>query len=149
MKLLTGPSLLLAALLLSACEKDDARLPGSDAQTTTTTAAAPTPSSSAAADEIADYPDEVPINDTTVEVLRDFAVHQAADPTSKTLSTIGPGTIIDLVASRSGWMKIAYVVAPGELGPGWIELSSTSDPGVKVRRDNPLGRHRRRSPRRR
>jgi len=152
---ITLPLLIAATLALGACKKkedpapaavDSSAASAAPAPAADTASAAPSGSAAAGDDDVMDYPDETPMSGT-VEVLRDFAVHTAADPASKTLSHVGRGTLINLKASHSNWMKIEYPVGVGELGPGWIELKQLGDPRVKIRRDNPLAKHRVRPPR--
>lgn len=98
----------------------------------------PAPTASAAPGEVAHYPDEVPMGTVTVELLRDFAVHQAADLNSPVLTHVGRGVMINVKATHSNWMLIEYPSAVATMSPGWIDLRNVYDPRVRVRNGRPV-----------
>jgi hypothetical protein len=98
------------------------------------TAAAAAPTASADPGQVASYPDEVSLGTVTVEVLKDFAVHQAADLSSPILTHVGGGEYINLKATHSNWMKVEYPSGPGQLSPGWIDMRNAFDPRVRHHR---------------
>ena len=75
----------------------------------------------ATGDEVASYPNMVPQGGTK-KTLQSFKVYQAADPSSKLLTNVGPNTLINLKGSYGNWMLIEWPCGVGKLCPGWIEL---------------------------
>ncbi|AKT43412.1 hypothetical protein [Chondromyces crocatus] len=98
---------------------DDLPKPVETAPETPTAEAAP-----ATDDEIAKYPNQVPQSGTR-KTLQAFKIFQAADPASKLLTTLGPGTLINLKASSGNWMLVDWPCGVSKLCPGWTELSVT------------------------
>lgn len=136
-------ALLTAALVLEAgCRKKRA---ADDDEKTATAAPAPPPppppppptATAAPKNEVARYPDEVPMGTVTVELLRDFTVHQAADLSSPTLTHVGRGVMINVKATHSNWMLIEYPSAVATMSPGWIDLRNVYDPRVRVHNGRP------------
>jgi hypothetical protein len=97
----------------------------------------PTATASAGPGEVARYPDEVPMGTVTVELLRDFAVHQAADLNSPILTHVGRGVMINVKATHSNWMLIEYPSGVAQMSPGWIDLRNVYDPRVRVHNGPP------------
>jgi hypothetical protein len=135
---LTRPlfALLTVALLGEAgCKK---KRPVDEDEPVATAAPAPPPppppptATAAPKNEVARYPDEVPMGTVTVELLRDFSVHQAADLTSPILTHVGRGVMINVKATHSNWMLIEYPSAVATMSPGWIDLRNVYDPRVRV-----------------
>jgi hypothetical protein len=81
--------------------------------------------------EVQRYPDEVSLGTVTVELLRDFAVHQAADLSSPILTHVGRGVDINLKATHSNWMLIEYPSAPKTMSLGWVDMRNVYDPRVR------------------
>jgi hypothetical protein len=96
--------------------------------------AAPATPAPADTGTVASYPDEVSLGTVTVEVVKDFAVHQAADLSSPILTHVGGGEYINLKATHSNWMKIEYPSGVGQLSPGWIDMRNAFDPRVRHHR---------------
>ncbi len=92
---------------------------------------APPPTASANTNEVQRYQDEVSLGTVTVELLRDFAVHQAADLSSPIITHVGRGVNINLKATHSNWMLIEYPSAPATMSPGWIDMRNIYDPRVR------------------
>lgn len=92
----------------------------------------PTATATAPSNEVATYPDEVPMGSVTVELLQEFTVRQAADATSPILTRVGRGTFINIKSTHSNWMKIEYPSGVGQLSPGWIDLRNVYDRRVRV-----------------
>lgn len=93
---------------------------------------APAPTASAPGPgEVQRYADEVQIGHATVELLQQFHVHQAADLNSPTLTTVGRGTLINVMATHSNWMLIEYPSGVGVMSPGWIDLRNIYDRRVR------------------
>jgi hypothetical protein len=131
---------LLTTALLAApsCRREDDSKP-QPARTNVTAeppppAPRPAPSHAAPADTstVASYPDEVPLGTVTVEVLQEFAVHQAADLNSPVIAHVGHGEYINAKATHSSWMRIEYPSGVGQLSPGWVDLRNVLDPRVRV-----------------
>jgi hypothetical protein len=62
----------------------------------------------------------------TVTALKVLQIYKAPDSTSERLSTIGPGTWVDLLGAKGGnWICIDYPTGVGQLSPGWIEVRYT------------------------
>ncbi|MFT3775584.1 MAG: hypothetical protein QM820_60320 [Minicystis sp.] len=97
----------------------------------------PTATATASPNEVQRYSDEVPMGTVTVELLRDFAVHQAADLNSKILTHVGRGVMINIKATHSNWMLIEYPSAVATMSPGWIDLRNVYDPRVRVHNGRP------------
>jgi hypothetical protein len=122
--------LLLVSLgVFAGCKKDKAAetAPATEAPVAT---AAPAPSAAPAPGEVASYPGMTPESGRTVRLLQPFAVHQAADNSSPTLSKLNTGTLVNLKGSFSNWMLIEWPSGVGQLSPGWIELR-TNDSRVQ------------------
>jgi 3-oxoacyl-ACP reductase-like protein len=139
-------AILLAALVLVAgCKKKHSDDDDDKAATTATAAPAPPPppappataSAAPGPGAVAHYPDEVPLGTVTVEVLQDFAVHQAADLTSPILTHIGHGELINLKATHSNWMLLEYPSGVGQMSPGWVDMRNISDPRVRIHHGPP------------
>lgn len=94
----------------------------------------PTATATAPSNEVATYPDEVPMGSVTVELLQEFTVHQAADLSSPILTRVGRGTFINVKSTHSNWMKIEYPSGVAQLSPGWIDLRNVYDRRVRVHR---------------
>jgi hypothetical protein len=60
----------------------------------------------------------------TFRLLRSFSVHQAADANSKKLTGLAKGTLVDFKNFHRDWIMIDWPSGPGELSPGWIQISS-------------------------
>jgi hypothetical protein len=155
-------ALVAASLVLGACKRhkrlDDDDAPAKAAPAPPPPPApAPPPTATANPNEVARYQDEVPIGSATVELLRDFAVHQAADFNSPILTHVGRGVMINVKATHSDWMLIEYPSAVATMSPGWIALRNIYDPRVRVHNGRrpalparlPGGRHPRHPPRHR
>jgi hypothetical protein len=78
--------------------------------------------------DVTRYPGKEVPQGGTVRLLKGFTVRQAADHTSKELSKVGAGTLVDLKVSYGQWFLIMYPSGPGQLSPGWIELVSKPRP---------------------
>jgi len=138
----TKCAVVAAALALgAACGKGG----GGDAATEDAGATPPAPSGATtpATGEVATYPDTIPQGGTKITRIT-FAVHQAADENSPTLTRIGPGTAINLKGSHSSWMLIEWPSGVGTMSPGWINLDlhdttkvsdATPDAGVDAGKD--------------
>lgn len=83
--------------------------------------------------EVAHYADEVPMGSVTVELLREFTIHQAADLNSPVIAHVGRGVMINVKATHSNWMLIEYPSAVATMSPGWIDLRNIYDRRVRVR----------------
>jgi hypothetical protein len=90
------------------------------------------------AGDIARYPDEIPMGGTK-KTLVSFTIHQAADGNSPVVSRVGPGTFINLKASKSSWMLIEYPSGVGQLSPGWINLDRHDASKVQDAKDIDAG----------
>jgi len=140
---ITPPIAALVALaLVAGCRRkteddDDKPPPPPPAPLKADPPPAPPPRPSAAPGEVARYPDEVPMGTITVELLRDFAVHQAADLGSPILTHVGRGVMINVKATHSNWMLIEYPSAVATMSPGWIDLRNVYDPRVRVHNGPP------------
>lgn len=132
-------ALLVSSIALSGCKKKKA-VDDDDAPATTAAPAPPPPppppaptSTGLAPGEVQHYPDEVPMGTVTVELLREFTVHQAADLSSPVIAHVGRGVMINVKATHSNWMLIEYPSAVATMSPGWIDLRNVYDPRVRVR----------------
>jgi len=56
----------------------------------------------------------------TVTTLRVLKITEKPDSTSKKLSTINPGTWVNLLGAKGNWYCIDYPCGEGKLCPGWI-----------------------------
>lgn len=134
-------ALVSASLVLGGCKKrkrvDDDDKPAAAAPAPPPPPPPPQPTATANPNEVARYPDEVPMGSATVELLRDFAVHQAADFNSPTLTHVGKGVMINVKATHSDWMLIEYPSAVATMSLGWIALRNIYDPRVRVQRGRP------------
>jgi hypothetical protein len=83
--------------------------------------------------EVQRYSDEVPMGSVTVELLREFTIHQAADLNSPVIAHVGRGVMINVKATHSNWMLIEYPSAVATMSPGWIDLRNIYDRRVRVR----------------
>jgi hypothetical protein len=115
-----GFALVAALVLCAACGKKADETTATDAGAAVPTPEAPT-DAGAATGEVATYPNQIPQGGTKITRVS-FQVRQAADPNSKLLTTLGPGTAINLKASFSSWMLIDWPSGVGQLSPGWINL---------------------------
>jgi hypothetical protein len=139
-------AIVLAALVVvPGCKKRSSDEDGDKAATAAPAPAPPppppaqtaAPTASAGPGEVAHYPDEVPLGTVTVEVLKDFAVHQAADLTSPILTHIGHGELINLKATHSNWMLLEYPSGVGQMSPGWVDMRNIYDPRVRIHHGPP------------
>lgn len=123
--LLIGAFVTVTSLAISACCKDD--------KTETTTEAPPTaePVASPAeqpAEPIANdpewktkCPDAERPESGTVTALRSLQVYKEPKTESDKISTIIPGTWVNLLGAKGTWYCIDYPCDVGKLCPGWIE----------------------------
>jgi hypothetical protein len=134
-------TLVAASLVLGGCKKrkrvDDDDTPATAAPAPPPPPPAPPPTATAKPNEAARYQDEVPMGSATVELLRDFAVHQAADFNSPILTHVGRGVMINVKATHSDWMLIEYPSAVATMSLGWIALRNIYDPRVRVHNGRP------------
>lgn len=131
-------AVIAASLILGGCKKkktDDDDKPAAAAPEPPPPPPPPPPTAAPkpGPGEVARYPDEVPMGTVTVELLREFVVHQAADLNSPTLTRVGRGVLINVKATHSNWMLIEYPSAVATMSPGWIDLRNVYDPRVRVR----------------
>lgn len=132
-------SVVAASLLFGAGCKKKKQVEEDDKPATTVAPEPPPPPAPTAtstglkAGEVAHYPDEVPMGTVTVELLREFTIHQAADLTSPVIAHVGRGVMINVKATHSNWMLIEYPSAVATMSPGWIDLRNVYDPRVRVR----------------
>lgn len=115
-------SLVLAGSLLAGvgCSREEA---------STTDAAAPAsappvaPATPDLAGYVATYPTMEP-QPGRRRLLQQFAVHQAADATSKEIAKLESGAIVDLKASYQDWMLVAFQ-SGDQPTLGWISLKAS------------------------
>ena len=78
-----------------------------------------------------DYDDMTPAGGT-FRLLRQFNVHTEADPSSKKLTRLASGTLVNFKNFRADWILIEWPSGPGELSPGWIQTKPTSSVVTRV-----------------
>ncbi len=76
----------------------------------------------------------------TVEIIKEFTVHQAADLTSPVVAHVGHGEFINIKSTHANWMKIEYPSAVGVVSPGWIDLRNLYDPRIRMHHGPPPAR---------
>lgn len=124
--LLIGTTIAVTSLALSACCKDNKEEAPTEA----------TPTAEATATAEPDKPAELNTNDPswktkcpeaerpesgTVTALRTLQIYKEAKLDSDKISTIGPGTWVNLLGAKGTWYCIDYPCDVGKLCPGWIE----------------------------
>ncbi len=75
----------------------------------------------AESDDVESYP-EMTKAGGTFRLLKRFYVYRAADESSKKLTGLAPGTLVDFKFFYRDWIRIDWPSGPGELSPGWIHL---------------------------
>jgi len=68
----------------------------------------------------------------TFRLLRQFNVHAEADPSSKKLTRLASGTLVNFKNFYHDWILVEWPSGPGELSPGWIQTKPTSSVVTRV-----------------
>ncbi|WP_437777547.1 hypothetical protein [Sorangium sp. So ce1097] len=115
-------SLVLAGSLLAGagCSREEA-------STTDAAASASAPPVAPATPDLAGYVVTYPTMEPQPgrrRLLQQFAVHQAADATSKEIAKLESGASVDLKASYQDWMLVAFQ-SGGQPTLGWIALKAS------------------------
>lgn len=58
----------------------------------------------------------------TFRLLKSFQVYRAADESSKRLTGLAAGTLVDFKHFYRDWIMIDWPSGPGQLSPGWIHI---------------------------
>ena len=75
----------------------------------------------AESDDVESYP-EMTKAGGTFRLLKRFYVYRAADESSKKLTGLAPGTLVDFKFFYHDWIRIDWPSGPRQLSPGWIHL---------------------------
>ena len=68
----------------------------------------------------------------TFRLLRQFNVHAEADASSKKLTRLASGTLVNFKNFYRDWILVEWPSGPGELSPGWIQTKPTSSVVTRV-----------------
>ncbi len=128
---------LAAATLLSgsviSCKKKDEPAPAASA---TAAPEPPKPEVKDAGkkddDEVKRYDDEQKESGTVRVAVDRVRVHVDADPSSKLLTTLNKGTLVNRLARKGNFLLIEYPSGVGQLSPGWVLAVQASTKVEKV-----------------
>jgi len=102
-------------------EEDDDDDNDDDKDKEETAAPEPVDAGAVETDDVETYP-EMTKAGGTYRLLKAFNVYRAADESSKKLTGLAPGTLVDFKHFYRDWIMIHWPSGPGELSPGWIHL---------------------------
>lgn len=138
--LLIGSTIAVTSLALSACCKDNKEETPTEAPVAEATAT-DEPDEPAEVNTDPEWKTKCPEAERpesgTVTALRTLQIYKEAKLESDKISTIGPGTWVNLLGAKGTWYCIDYPCDVGKLCPGWIEARYSKrketiiDAGVK------------------